>query len=54
MTPSLESTENRRSLGYARDDKKERVAVRRGSLPRDRALVKRQAAIGAAGTGLFL
>ena len=31
--------ENRRSLGFARDDKKERVAERRGPLPRDRAVV---------------
>jgi hypothetical protein len=35
---------NRRSLGFARDDKKGRVAERRGLLPRDRAIV------GAVGT----
>jgi hypothetical protein len=33
--------ENCRSLGFARDDKKEREVVRRGPLPGYRALVKR-------------
>jgi hypothetical protein len=36
---SRKGPRNRRSLGFARDDKKERVAVRRGPLPRDRTLV---------------
>jgi hypothetical protein len=38
---STKGPQNCRSLGFARDDKKERVVIRRGSLPRDRALVKR-------------
>jgi hypothetical protein len=37
---STKAPRNRRSLGCARDDKKERVAVRRGPLPRERALAK--------------
>jgi hypothetical protein len=32
--------ENRRSLGFARDDKKERVVVGRGRLPDERVFVK--------------
>jgi hypothetical protein len=36
---SRKGPRNCRSLGYARDDKKERVVVKRGSLPRDRAVV---------------
>jgi hypothetical protein len=36
---SRKGPRNCRSLGYARDDKKERVFVKRGPLPRDRAVV---------------
>jgi hypothetical protein len=36
---SRKGPRNCRSLGFARDDKKERVVVKRGSLPRDRAVV---------------
>jgi len=46
---SKKGPQNRRSLhgtpgqvGYARDDKKERVVVRRGSLPTDGAVVRRE------------
>jgi hypothetical protein len=34
---------NRRSLDFARDDKKERVADRRGQLPREREVVDSKA-----------
>jgi hypothetical protein len=31
-----------RSLGFARDDRKERVVVKRGPLPRDRTVVEEE------------
>jgi hypothetical protein len=37
---SRKSPRNRRSLGFARDDKKERVVVRRGRLLKERAVAK--------------
>jgi hypothetical protein len=38
---SRKGPRNRRSLGFARDDKKERVVVKRGPLPMDKAVVGR-------------
>jgi hypothetical protein len=38
---SRKGPRNRGSLGFARDDKKERIVVKRGPLPRDKAVVDR-------------